>query len=210
MKSALLYIGVLFGAACTTLPDDAKLQTGDLLFQCGAGAMSAAITDATGRTERINYTHVGIVLHREAADSVLEATTEGGVRIVALADFLAGSARIGEGPAVTAMRLRDTSGVAASVERARRQLGAPYDYWFLPDNGCYYCSELVCDHYLRPDGTPIFQTRPMNFRAADGTMPRYWEELFARLGEPVPEGVAGSNPNDLAQEPALYEVFRWF
>ena len=172
--------------------------------------MSAAITDATGRTERINYTHVGIVLHREAADSVLEATTEGGVRIVALAQFLDRSARIEGQPAVAAMRLRDTSGVAASVERARRQLGAPYDYWFLPDNGCYYCSELVCDHSLRPDGTPIFRTRPMNFRAADGSMPRYWEELFARLGEPVPEGVTGSNPNDLAQEPALYEVFRWF
>ena len=69
---------------------------------------------------------------------------------------------------------------------------------------------MVCDHYLRPDGAPIFTARPMNFRAADGTLPRYWEELFARLGEPVPEGVPGTNPNDLSHEEALYEVFRWF
>ncbi len=216
----ILYIGILLSTACTDRQDSPMLQTGDLLFQCGTGAMTEAITDATGRSERLNFTHVGIALHIPtngthprpgcATDSVLEATTEGGVQIVSLEKFLARSARIDDQPAVIAMRMHDTTGVAASVERARKALGASYDYSFRPDNGRYYCSELVYETYLRPDGTHYFTTRPMNFRAPDGTMPRYWQELFERLGEPIPEGVPGTNPNDLSQEESLYEIRRWF
>lgn len=186
------------------------LQTGDLLFQCGTGAMTEAITDATGRDETLNFTHVGIAIRGNRCDSVLEATSDGGVRMTALSEFLDKSAMLDGRPMVVAKRLKDTSGVAASVARARKVLGAPYDYSFRPDNGRYYCSELVYDHYLRPDGSHCFTARSMNFRAADGTLPRYWEELFERLGEPIPEGVAGTNPNDMAREEALYEVYRWF
>ena len=50
----------------------------------------------------------------------------------------------------------------------------------------------------------------MNFRAADGHMPAFWTELFDRLGEPIPEGIPGTNPNDLAKEPVLQEVWRFF
>ncbi len=216
----ILYIGMLLSIACSHRQDDPMLQTGDLLFQCGTGTMTEAITDATGRSERLNFTHVGIVLHSPtngahprqgcATDSVLEATTEGGVRIVPLEKFLARSARIDDRPAVAAMRMHDTAGIAASVARARKVLGASYDYSFRPDNGRYYCSELVYDHYLRPDGTHCFTARPMNFRAPDGTMPRYWVELFERLGEPIPEGLPGTNPNDLSQEESLCEIHRWF
>ncbi|MCM1300369.1 MAG: hypothetical protein NC250_07995 [Alistipes senegalensis] len=228
MHRFIYYIGILLSAACTCRPTGSDLQTGDLLFQCGDGAMTEAITAATGDDRPLNYTHVGILLaakrpaHREpmdgsyslapanSADSVLEATTEGGVRIVVLADFLDRAARIDGKSATVAMRLQDTTGVAASVARARKALGAPYDYSFRPDNGRYYCSELVCDHYLRPDGSHCFTARPMNFRAPDGSLPRYWAELFERLGEPVPEGVPGTNPNDMSQEEGLYEVYRWF
>ncbi len=216
----ILYIGILLLTACTDRQDSPMLQTGDLLFQCGTGAMTEAITDATGRGERLNFTHVGIVLHTPkngthprpncATDSVLEATTEGGVRIVSLEKFLARSARVDNRPAVIAMRMHDTTGIAVSVARARKVLGASYDYSFRPDNGRYYCSELVYETYLRPDGTYCFTARPMNFRAPDGTMPRYWQELFDRLGEPIPEGVLGTNPNDLSQEESLYEIRRWF
>ncbi len=225
MFRPIIYIGMLLSAACTCRPAGPDLQTGDLLFQCGTGDMTEAIATATGGRRPFNYTHVGILLaaerpaHREPtecslspapADSVLEATTDGGVRIVALAEFLDRAARIDGKPATVAMRLRDTTGVAASVARARKALGAPYDYSFRPDNGRYYCSELVCDHYLRPDGTHCFTARPMNFRAPDGTLPRYWAELFERIGEPVPEGVPGTNPNNLSREGGLYETHRWF
>ena len=50
----------------------------------------------------------------------------------------------------------------------------------------------------------------MNFRAADGTLLQFWADLFDRLGEPVPEGLPGTNPNDMAQEELLEEVHRYF
>lgn len=221
----IIYIGVLLSTACTCQPTGPDLRTGDLLFQCGTGAMTEAIVDATGDAHPLNYTHVGILLaadrsaQREPtgypfspapADSVLEATTDGGVRIVALAAFLDRAARIGGKSATVAMRLRDTTGVAASAARARKALRLPYDYSFLPDNGRYYCSELVYESYRLPDGSPRFTARPMNFRAPDGTLPRYWAELFERLGEPIPEGVSGTNPNDMSREVQLHEVHRWF
>ena len=89
-------------------------------------------------------------------------------------------------------------------------MGQHYDYSFQPDNGKLYCSELVWESYLAPDGSRIFPARPMNFRAADGSMPPFWSELFAKLGEEIPENVPGTNPNDMARDTALTEVFRWF
>ena len=73
-----------------------------------------------------------------------------------------------------------------------------------------YCSELVWESYHRPDGRPIFPARPMNFRAADGSMPVFWSELFERLGEPIPEGLPGTNPADMSRDSALTEIRRWF
>lgn len=206
----IIYIGVLLSTACTCLPTGPDLRTGDLLFQCGTGTMTEAIVDATGRDEALNFTHVGIAVIGERGDSVLEATSDGGVRMTALDDFLNKSAKLNGRPAVVAKRLNDTTGVAAAVRRARTLLGLPYDYSFRPDNGHYYCSELVYESYRHPDGSPRFTARPMNFRAPDGTLPRYWAELFERLGEPIPEGVPGTNPNDMSRDVQLHEVHRWF
>lgn len=187
-----------------------SLQTGDLLFQAGKRTdMAGAITAATGQAEALSYTHVGIAVCATGADSVLEATT-GGVRIVPLERFLADAGTEKGRSLVVAMRLRDTSGLAASILRARGCLGLPYDYSFRPDNGQLYCSELVWESFRRADSSRIFTARPMNFRAADSTMPRYWVELFEKLGEPIPEGEPGTNPNEMARDPQLVEIGRWF
>lgn len=207
---SLLYIGVIFCAVSCgrTTP---CLRPGDLLFQAGeTSQMSGAISSATGDEGAINFTHVGIAVPHAGADSVLEATTDGGVRLTALTDFLARSARIEGRPVVVAMRLRDTTGAAAAVARARTFLGQPYDYSFRPDNGRLYCSELVWESYRAADGTPLFTARPMNFRAADGSMPAFWTELFDRLGESVPEDVPGTNPNDMAGDEKLEPIGRYF
>ncbi|MCH5325636.1 MAG: hypothetical protein J1E29_00345, partial [Duncaniella sp.] len=74
---------------------------------------------------------------------------------------------------------------------------------FLPDNDKMYCSELVYESYLTESGAHIFEAAPMNFRAADGSMPQFWLELYAELGVPVPEGIPGTNPNDLSKSPLL-------
>ncbi|MDE5692262.1 MAG: hypothetical protein K2I13_08770, partial [Alistipes sp.] len=127
-----------------------------------------------------------------------------------LSEFLGKSARIGGRPVVVAMRLKDTAGLTAAIARARSFIGQPYDYSFRPDNGRMYCSELVWESYLTLTGERIFPARPMNFRAADGSMPAFWIELFEKLGEEIPEGLPGTNPNDMARDSTLTEVFRWF
>ena len=45
---------------------------------------------------------------------------------------------------------------------------------------------------------------------AGGELPAYWAEHFAALGMPVPEGVAGTNPNDMAHDPAVEIVWRYY
>lgn len=125
MKQLLIYICMVMGAvSCTSRSP--QLENGDLLFQAGkTSAMSDAIRAATGSGRQLSYTHVGIFLSGNGADSVLEATSDGGVRMTTLQEFLEGSARIEGAPAVTAARLKDTAGLAASLQRARAHLGEP-------------------------------------------------------------------------------------
>ena len=164
MKQALIYIGMLLLAISCGQNRD-RLHTGDLLFQAGKNTeMTGAITAATGEERLLNFSHVGIAVTGNGADSVLEATTDGGVRLTPLEEFLGRSAKIGGRPAVVAMRLKDTAGIAAAVRRARCLLGVPYDYSYRPGREKLYCSELVWESYRAEDGTPLFTARPMNFR----------------------------------------------
>lgn len=55
--------------------------------------MTGAITAATGEEGLLNFSHVGIAVVGGGADSVLEATTDGGVRLTLLAEFLGRSAK---------------------------------------------------------------------------------------------------------------------
>jgi len=200
----------LIGALACTRPSG-KLRTGDLLFQAGReSTMSEAIAAATGDESALAFTHVGIAICCDGADSVLEATSDGGVRMASLNEFLSKSARVKGEPAVAVKRLKDTTGIAAAVTRARCCMGQPYDCSYLPDNGKMYCSELVWESYRTPSGERIFPARPMNFRAADGSMPQFWVEWFERLDEEIPEGVPGTNPAEMSRDTALVEVFRWF
>lgn len=210
MKRIIIYIGMLISTlACTQ--NRQVVRSGDLLFMAGESSpMSGAIVSATGDQGAINFSHVGIALMQNGADSVLEATTEGGVQVIPLTDFLNRAARIGGKPAVVAMRLQDTTGVGQAIERARGFLGQPYDYSYRPDNGKQYCSELVWESYRTADGGHRFAARAMNFRAVDGSMPAFWEKLFGKLGEAVPEGVPGTNPNDLSKDAQLREIYRWY
>ena len=210
MKKIALPILLLLCSACTER--EFTPRNGDLLFQVGADSpMRDAIREATAEGHAVPFTHAALVEVVDGSVSVIEATGDGGVRRTSLPEFLERSADIDGRPVAAVFRLRPEvateSEIAASVRRAAGFIGQPYDYSFLPDNGCMYCSELVYESYRRNDGTPIFTARPMNFRAPDGSMPAFWTELFARLGEEIPEGVPGTNPADIAAEECLIKVF---
>ena len=187
-------------------------RTGDLLFQLTAAeGMTDAIVAATERGGAVTFSHVGIVEATAGGAFVVEAV-DTSVRRTPLGEFLARSARRGGRPIAAVGRVRgaDSTVVQRALRRAHERLGLPYDDEFLPANGKLYCSELVWESYRAENGTPLFTARPMNFRAADGTLPQFWADLFDQLGEQVPEGLPGTNPNDMVREELLEEVHRYF
>jgi hypothetical protein len=104
------------------------------------------------------------------------------------------------------MRLKDDSQAAKDVERAKFFVGTPYDVAFLPDNGAFYCSELVQVSYLTEDGTRVFSSAPMNFKNAEGEFPLYWTQLFELIHQPIPQGIPGTNPQAMSRDPQLRSV----
>ncbi len=201
-------LGVAMLTACTFVRQPAStvsvLQTGDLLFciedqDDGLGGAIAAVTEGVAQQ---SISHVAIAVNNR---QVVEATPQGGVRTISLSQFLAESNHAADGsPLVAVGRLRDTTGVAASVRRALTYLSLPYDTLYLPDNAAIYCSELVQLSYLRPDGAAIFAQQPMSFSDAAGQIPAYWTTLYAAHGMTVPEGLPGTNPGALSRDTSIF------
>lgn len=70
-------------------------------------------------------------------------------------------------------------------------------------------SEAITDA-TSGEADALFDASPMNFKGSDGTYPDFWIELFAEMGQPIPQGEAGTNPNHMAQESILTEVCRYY
>lgn len=204
---------------------------GDILFMLsGTSEMSEAISSATERdskdssgqdsetpddssrqeekscTGNDDFDHVGIFAVIEGQQVVIEATPKKGVVATPLEEFIR-DARENSGGFVV-KRLKTEVDIDDCVRRAEGMLGLPYDWSFLPDNGKIYCSELVYESFMDSSGRHVFTATPMNFRDSEGNLPTFWSALFSSLGEPVPEGVPGTNPNDLARESCLIEAYR--
>lgn len=186
-------------------------QDGDIVFCVGGtSAMSEAIVDATqGATQ---YDHVALFAYVDGAPAVIEAAPKHGVVVTPWAEFLADATSVNGQPGIVVMRLKPEilTDMTSVLARARTYLGQSYDWSYLSDNDKLYCSELIYECYRQGNGEPIFIAAPMSFRDAEGQMPAFWVELFAKLGETVPEGVPGTNPNDLSRDEQLVEVHRYF
>ena len=196
-------------AACTQKPE--KLRPGDLVFvgipmDYRLDSLSSAIGAATSR-DSLNIIHVAIADVDSAGVWIIDATIRHGVDRHPLDTFLC-DFTLGDGslPQFFVMRLRDSRRAAAYVANARKFTGLAYNTAFVPCDTALYCSELVRDSYRRSDGGYIFSEAPMNFCAEDGTMPLYWQQLFALIGQEVPQGVPGTNPKAMMAEPVLRPV----
>lgn len=186
-------------------------HSGDLLFQTsGVSGFSSAIASATAQCDTVKYVHVGIVVFEEGKPCVIEATNKKGVTCTKWEDFMSSSPKINGNPGVVVKRLKTKISLEKAIMRAKSHLGEEYDWDFMPDNGMMYCSELVYESYLTDDNKHVFKARPMNFRDASGNMPEFWTELFKKRNKPIPEGVMGTNPNDMSKEDVLTEVYRFF
>lgn len=205
-------LALLLSAACSRQTEPV-LRTGDLLFvglpwdyRADSTDMGGAIVEATG-SDSINFIHTAIVETRGDSTWIIDATLKRGVARYPLDTFLVDfTLRDGSSPSFVVMRLKDSPKVADYVENAKKFIGLPYDSTFMPGNGAMYCTELVRESYRRDDGSCIFGDKPMNFKNLEGEFPAYWVKLFASLGMPIPQGVPGTNPQDMAKETVLTRV----
>ena len=186
----LFILLVLFAQTFVVWSQD-FLHEGDLLF-C-VSSKGNAITDVTQGIDGSLIDHVGIVHRANDSIFVLEAIHKG-VVLSPLDSFLVSNDSL-----VIVARLRDTTGVASSVNRAMRYLGRPYDFLFMPDDSAMYCSELVQKTYRNGAGHALFGIIPMSFHDTTCAVTPYWKEYYARRGKNVPEGEPGSNPGQLSR-----------
>ena len=197
-------------------PVEPKIETGDLLFigiplNYGEDSMASAIADATSSGDEVNFIHTAILeVDSLGAVWVIDATLAHGVDRHPLDTLMADFTLHHPGTETFEVwRLKDSRDAVRFVEQAKASLGEAYDVHFLPDNEMHYCTELVYDAYVDPAGNHLFETVPMNFKDKEGNMPAYWEKLFASLGEEVPQGVPGTNPQMMRESPNLVLVMSW-
>lgn len=212
MKKLLLLAGAVLAIAACSRKD--SLRKGDLIFvgipmdySLAEDSMSEAIAAATSPGD-LNIIHTAIAdVDSDGSVWIIDATIKHGVDRHPLDTFLTDfTLKDGSYPEFLVMRLKDTTGINASIERAKALTGLVYNFSFTPCDSARYCTELVRDSYLTPAGDYIFSEAPMNFLAPDGTMPVYWEQLFDILGIPVPQGIPGTNPKAMSEEPCLKKV----
>ena len=167
--------------------------------------MDEAIASATGKEGAVNLIHVAIAEVKKDSVWIIDATLAHGVDRHPLDTFLK-DFRFRKGEPVFMVKRVEGVDVDAAVERARTYCGRAYDVHFLEGNEDLYCTELVQVCYLDGDGRQVFKSEPMNWLAPDGTMPAYWERLFGKLDMPVPQGLPGTNPQQMSESDRLQAV----
>lgn len=207
------------GCRKTAPKDEApKIETGDLLFvgipmgYWSDGSMAEAIAAATANGDTVNFIHTAI-LEVDSLDRVwvIDATLAHGVDRHPLDTLLADFTLEEPGAIETfeVWRLKDNRHAARYVENAKTFLGEGYDIYFKVENGLHYCTELVYDAFIEPEGRHLFDWIPMNFKDKEGNMPAYWQQLFSMIGEEVPQGAPGTNPQMMRESPALVKILTW-
>ena len=182
----------------STLHPRYTLQSGDLLFLTeNRSDMEHAISASTGE-----YTHVALV-ERDSEDDVwiIEAMPENGVQRISYSQFEREHQLRFFMESFDIYRLTVSFDTVAVITRAKNLIGKPYDDAFLPDNDAYYCSELVQTAF-----GDLFESKPMNWRDANGNLPKYWVKHFKKIHMRVPEGTLGTNPTDMSRSPLLKKL----
>lgn len=194
-----LYIILLFSlcALCASAQDE--VMEGDLLFAysttTGRAISDATVHDATA----LPIYHVAIFTMVGDKPYALEAIDEG----VVLTPYNKFTERTISKGGMLIGRLRDRSGIDQSVSNALEHLGKPYDNLYMIDTQEIYCSELVQLSYVNGHGQRLFPLINMSFHDAQGHILDFWREHYAKHGMAVPEGALGTNPAQLATNPAV-------
>ena len=190
---------ILFVACALWTNAQESILEGDLLFAYSA-TTGRAISQATVHdTTALPIYHVAIATWVGEKLYALEAIDEG----VVLTPYEKFVERTRSKGGMLVGRLRDRSGASQSVSNAMEHIGKPYDYLYMIDTQEIYCSELVQLSYVNGRGQRLFPLINMSFHGSDGRILDDWREHYAKHNMAVPEGALGTNPAQIAHDPAV-------
>ena len=199
MKHLIL---ILLLACALSVDAQQQVLEGDLLFAYSSTS-GKAISDATVHdSTALPIYHVAIATWVDGKPYALEAIDEG----VVLTPYDKFCERTMSKGGMLLGRLKDRSGVDQSVSNAMEHLGKPYDDLYMIDTQEIYCSELVQLSYVNGKGQRLFPLINMSFHDAQGRILDYWREHYAKHGMAVPEGALGTNPAQIASDPAVEKI----
>lgn len=201
MRKVVVIVMAFIAVSCAS---ESRFRNADLLFVvsgdgvCAADSMDGAIALSTGGNG-LTAVHVGIL--ELCGDSlwVIDAAPKHGVSRRSLGAF----EREYSDSRIVVMRMKGVDSPAKVIERASSCIGRGYDFKYSPCNEELYCSELVQVCYLDCNGEQLFKCAPMNFKSHDGSYPEFWVRLFEQMGECIPQGEPGTNPNDMLRTDGL-------
>lgn len=204
MRALLLVISLLVPALWPGAVAALEVQKGDLLFvTAGQSGLSAAIDDATGKQGAPSFDHVALVASSPQGWEVLHADEKGSRRQTL--DQFREDAR-GKQRQIVVYRLRapPRNAITDAVTTARTMLGKPYNTTYVLNDDSYYCSDFI-ERAFRAHH--VFALQPMNFRNPQtGEISQHWVDLYRGMGLDVPQGLPGTNPNDMAAATVLQRI----
>jgi len=175
-----------------------SLKSGDFLFvDLDCGPLCDAIEAVTSGYGNLKFSHVGMIAIRNDSIFVMEAIGKA-VKETHLPVFLAYSKKK---PLVGRFKPGFQNLVPEAIRYIQTKMGFPYDEAFLPDNGKYYCSELLYEAFLKANnGKPVFGLEPMTYKDQQtGQFFPAWVSYFDKLKLEIPEGKPGCNPGGLSR-----------
>jgi hypothetical protein len=203
-------LAAMVGGCATSpgLPDDFRLEVGDLLFQdIDCGPLCNAIETVTEGVDGANFSHLGMVSSASRKDAMVIEAVSAGVVETPLTDFLARSTEPDGGSRVLVGRLTGINRflISDALAIARRYKGLPYDSIYVMENSSFYCSELLYESYRQAAiGWPVFELAPMTFKdPATGDFFPAWVDYYRDLAVAIPEGKPGLNPGGMSRSPKI-------
>ena len=182
-----------------------QLKAGDILFEdIDCGPLCEAIRKVTEGHKGRDFAHCALVVQSADTLAVVEAIGNR-VQMNAVSTFMARATRTNGAPAYAVGRMRDNTLVPVAAAFAKARVGEPYDDPFIPDNGRWYCSELIQVAYREANGgKEVFPSAPMTFNdPATGQFFPVWVDYYRDIGYPIPEGIPGINPGLMSRSEQL-------
>ena len=203
MKKAFLFLLLVTNSF---FAQEAALKDGDLIFQdMDCGPLCDAIEAVTEGYNGNDYSHMGMVYHRNDTIFIIEAAGSA-VRLTTLEKFSENTAKPMH---VGRLKKKYQELIPKAIKFSLEQLGIPYDDFYVYDNGAYYCSELIYDAFKHANNSkPFFELKPMTYKepGTDDFFPA-WVEYYNSINAVIPEGLPGCNPGGMSVSDKIEIIF---